>query len=462
MRSEKILAENMLRFGTKNLGQAAAVIRRILEAVGDEPSAITITPEQLTILKTAYGTSMAMKNGAGTIRNVPVKDDLNPLYVLAAAAMNGSIGGWFQSLLSKRAAGNDKIILTALNGAEATSMKFTVDVAEIKLSTSADGTINIANYKTGVSVANFLIYLNTYNLGSIFNNKNWTAGGSEQYAIDADNILNDAGKQDLTGTMTTSNTVYLYRLKGGVSITSGFSSTFVPQPGEFQSVPVTMEGIDTNVNIDAAVSIIVNDFLKNPLLKGWTISKIINQTGVSGNNSLADYNGDLEKFKTATNLTDADLKVSNDQSEIGDDNYMLKPDFIWPTANTQRTISLSFKGSQGGDPYSSRNYFGGLGPIAIKRAANVEAKLKAVPELANATIETKPWVGGSAYSQLGPDGTIFFSITGPNGETQLTKDLIDQISSQKQTAAVIERLASDNDLLSMFSKFNQSDQELPK
>lgn len=461
MRSEKILAENMLRFGTKNLGQAAAVIRRILEAVGDEPSAITITPEQLKLLTTAYGTSMAMKNGNGDIRNVPVKDNLNPIYVLATAAMNGSIGGWFQSLLSKRAAGNDAVILKALNGADKDSMRFTVDVAEIKLSISADGTVSIANYKSGSTVKDFLIYLNTYNLGSIFNNKNWTSAGSEQYAIDADNILNDAGKQDLTGTMETSNTVYLYRLKGGVAVT-GFSSTFVPQPGEFQSVPVTMAGIDTNVNIDDAVSVIVNDFLKNPLLKGWTVSKIINQTGVSGNNSLAEYNEDIEKFKTATNLTDADLKMPDDQSEISDDNNILKPDFIWPTANTQRTISLTFKGSQGGDPYSSRNYFGGLGPIAIKRAANVEEKLKAVPELANATIETKPWVGGSAYSQLGPDGTIFFSITGPNGETQLTKELIDQIASQKQTGAVIERLSSTNDVLGMFSKFNQSDQELPK
>ena len=459
MRSEKILAENMLRFGTKNLGQAVAVIRRIIEAAGDEASAITITSEQLTLLNEVFTKSMAMKNADNTLRNVPVKDNLKPLYVLAAAAMNGSIGGFFQSLLSKRAAGKDTVIKNALNGADKDSMKFTVDIAEIKLSTSADGTISITKYAGG-SVGEFLSYLNTYNLASIFNNKNWSTGGSEQYAIDAENILDANGKQSLAGTMTTSNTVYLYRLKGAIAV-AGFSSTFVPQPGKYQSVPVNIDGINVAANIDSVVSVIVNDFLKNPLLKGWTISSIINQTGVNGNQSLANYNENLESFKTDTGLTDADLKIPNDQSEISDDNDMLKPEFIWPTATTQQTIGLKFLGSKGGPANSSYSHYGGLGPIAVKRAANIEAALKAIPEFANVTIQTKPWVSGTDNPNIGPAGTIFFSIKGPNGETELTSDLITQIAAQKQTAAVIERLVSDNDVLTMFSKFNQSDQELP-
>ena len=153
--------------------------------------------------------------------------------------------------------------------------------------------------------------------------------------------------------------------------------------------------------------------------------------------------------------SDADLKVPTDQSEISDDNNIIKPDFIWPTANTQQTVSIKFKGSKGGDAYSSYGYYGGLGLIAIKRAANIEAALKAVPEFANVTIETKPWVTGTDYPNLGPSGTIFFSIKGPNGETQLTKELIDQIAAQKQSSAIIERLASDNNVTTMFAKFTE-------
>ncbi len=60
---------------------------------------------------------------------------------------------------------------------------------------------------------------------------------------------------------------------------------------------------------------------------------------------------------------------------------------------------------------------------------------------------------GTDYPKLGPTGTIFFSIKGPNGETALTKELIDQVAAQKQSKASIERLASDNTVTTMFSKF---------
>jgi hypothetical protein len=71
-------------------------------------------------------------------------------------------------------------------------------------------------------------------------------------------------------------------------------------------------------------SIIVKDFLKNPILKGWTISKIINQTGVDGALSLAKYSNNLASFKTDTGLEDADLKVIADQREIADENNILE------------------------------------------------------------------------------------------------------------------------------------------
>ena len=451
MKFEKILAENMLRFGTKNLGEAVAIIKKLMEAVGDPAGTITITPEQQTILDTAIKSSTALKNGMVTIKNVLTTNKVNPLYVLCAGAMNGNLGGGLSALFSRREAGSDKLILQAIDSAESAAYNFSVDVAEIQLSSAANGTINIKNYPgTTYTVDEFLTYLNTYNLANWFNSKNWKSG-VEQYVIDAENILDDNGVQTLTNTMETNTSVFLYRYKGGKS--TGFSSTFVPQPGAYQSVPVDIEGINVAANIETPVSIIVNDFLKNPLLKGWTISKIINQTGVNGNISLADYNENLESFKTATGLSDADLKVPNDQSEISDDNNILKPDFIWPTANTQQTVSIKFKGSKGGPADASYGYYGGLGLIAIKRAANIEAALKAVPEFANVPIETKPYVTGTDYPKLGPTGTIFFSIKGPNGETALTKELIDQVAAQKQSKATIERLASDNTATTMFSKF---------
>ena len=46
MNLEKILAENMLRFGTKNLGQSVAILNRLIEAAGDPAGAISITAEQ--------------------------------------------------------------------------------------------------------------------------------------------------------------------------------------------------------------------------------------------------------------------------------------------------------------------------------------------------------------------------------------------------------------------------------
>jgi hypothetical protein len=328
---------------------------------------------------------------------------------------------------------------------------FSIDVPEIKLSTQANGNISIKGYQgTTYTVDEFLTYLNTYNLANWYNSKNWK-GGVEQYVIDAENILDDDDVQSLMNTMETNESIFLYRYKGGKS--TGFSSTFVPQPGKYQSVPVDIDGINVAANIDSVVSIIVNDFLKNPLLKGWTIASIINQTGVNGNQSLANYNENLESFKTDTGLTDADLKMPKDQSQISDDNDILLPDFIWPTVNTQRTITLKFKGSKGGPADASYSYYGGLGPIAFKRAANIEAALKAIPEFANVPIQTKPWVSGTDYPNIGPAGTIFFSIKGPNGETELTSDLITQIAAQKQQAAVIERLVSDNDVKTMFSKF---------
>ena len=111
MSLEKILAENMLRFGTKNLGPAVAVLTQLMEAAGDPAGPISISVPQLAILKTATSTSTALKNGLGTVKNVLVANKQNPLYVLCAGAMNGNMGSAFAALLSRRAAGNDKLIL---------------------------------------------------------------------------------------------------------------------------------------------------------------------------------------------------------------------------------------------------------------------------------------------------------------------------------------------------------------
>ena len=458
MNLEKILAENMLRFGTKNLGQAVAVLTQLMEAVGDPAGPISITGPQLEILKTATNSSSALKFGLGTIKNVLVANNQNALYVLCAGAMNGNMGGAFAALLSRRAAGNDKLILKSIDGADGSSYKFTVDVPEIKLTTSAKGLVDILNYNgTAKTVDEFLTYINTYNLAAWFNNKNWNSA-TEQYVIDADNILNDNNRQSLSGTMSAEMNIYLYRYKGGSTLS--IASNFIPQAGPFQSIPVTIGGINVAADINSATSTIVKDFLKNPILKGWTISKIINQTGVDGKLSLAKYSNNLASFKTDTGLEDADLKVIADQSEIADENNILNPAFIWPDADTQRTTSIKFKGNLGGAADSSYGYFGGLGLIAIKRAANIEAALKATPELANIPIQTKPWVSGTGDTKIGPDGTIFFSVKGPNGETELTKEIIDQLTSQKQSNSIIERLTSDNAVISMFSKFNEDAYEL--
>jgi hypothetical protein len=460
MNLEKILAENMLRFGTKNLGQSVAILNRLIEAAGDPAGAISITAEQSTILATASNTSTAFKNGLQTVKNVLVANKQNPLTVLCAAAMNGNMGGVWASMVSRRAAGNDKLILKSIDGADASSYKFTVDVPEITLTTTAAGLVSIVGYKGATNtVDEFLTYINTYNLAACFNNKNWNKG-NEQYVIDKDTILNDAGQQSLTGTLNTAETnVYLYRYKGGTSLS--IASKFVPQIGPFQSIPLTISGINVAANIESAASTIVNDFLKNPMLKGWTISKIINQTGVDGAQSLAKYSNNLDSFKTDTGLTDADLKVPADQSGIAGAGGTLDPAFIWPDVATQQTTSLKFKGSKGGAADSSYNHYGGLGLIAIKRAANIEAALKAIPEIANVPIQTKPWVSGTEDSKIGQyGGTIFFSVKGPNGETELTKEILAQLASQKQSNSTIERLVSDNTVLAMFSKFNEDAYEL--
>ena len=61
MNLEKILTRNMLRFGTKNLGQAVTVLQ-LMEAVGDAPGTISITAPQLEILNQAKSSSTALKN----------------------------------------------------------------------------------------------------------------------------------------------------------------------------------------------------------------------------------------------------------------------------------------------------------------------------------------------------------------------------------------------------------------
>jgi hypothetical protein len=119
MKFEKILAENMLRFGTKNLGEAVAIISRILEAVGDPAGAISISTKQSTILQTATNTSTALKNGMVTIKNVLTTNKVNPLYVLCAGAMNGNLGGGLSALFNRREAGSDKLILKAIDSADA-------------------------------------------------------------------------------------------------------------------------------------------------------------------------------------------------------------------------------------------------------------------------------------------------------------------------------------------------------
>lgn len=458
MNLEKILTRNMLRFGTKNLGQAVTVLQ-LMEAVGDAPGTISITAPQLEILNQAKSSSTALKNGLSSIKNILVANNQNVLYVLAAGAMNGNIGGNFKALLSKRAAGNDKLILKSIDGAEANSYKFTVDEPEIMLATKANGLVDIKDYNGSTyTVDEFLTYINTYNLAEWFNNKNWNTG-CRQYVINNDTILNDNDKQSLAGTYFDGQpNIYLYRYKGGA--TTSITSNFIPQVGQFQSIPVTIGGINVAVNINSAISTIVNGFLKSPILTGWTISKIINQTGVSGKQSLENYNNNLASFKTATGLTDADLQPTGGQAELAGDNDILNPAFIWPDTNTQQTISTKFKGSLGGAADSDYGHYGGLGFIAIKRAANIEAALKAAPELANITIQTKPWVSGTDNTKIGPDGSIFFTVKGPNGETELTKEIIDQLISQTQANATIERLASDNTVLSMFSKFNTDAYEL--
>lgn len=458
---DKILAENMLRFGTKNLGETVHKLKQLVEQLGSGDgvgAGVQIPQDVLTAIANASATSMAYKNGKAQIAQmkVPVLCNGSIIDALIYGAIKGNAASLGEGGLLKLLGAKGKFqerLMGILDGLGADNLKF-YDYDEVSVNPSAEDPSKVAtlgevtaaagvsgDYQTGSDYNELVTYLNTYNLMNILATK-WTGQGPQQYYINQSDI-DKTGYLDLQNyaLFTQAEAVFYATQKIGVSKAGKTinKSKFIPVAGEKQSIPIPKDTFAAGkvAVTDASFQPVIDaltGFQQDPNFggKGWKITGIQVDTAASLGEPV--QSPDVAAFSTLTGVSAADLQAAG----ITD-------------ANVKDPKGLSAGPAKPGR--SGQDF------LAITRANNIKAKLEA--KFAGIPVTTNPQLAaGTSDARF---GSVTFTVQGPNQEISIPAEMIPQGKAGKaeDLGKVFNfySIRSNADLDSMFASNAVVDQE---
>lgn len=423
---EKILAENMLRFGTKNLGDTVNKLKRLIEGLGsgDAVGAGVVVPQNIIdLIDASRGNSMALKDAVVQLKNmkIPIKCNTSIPYAIVYGAIKGNAAQLGDGGLLKLLGLKNKFIerlKNILDGMASDALLFG-DYGTISLNPYPDDPTKVAtrgevttatgvggDEQTGSDYIELLTYLNTYNLMNCIETK-WTNTGVQQYIIDTSNVdengfLNlDAGNAfyvwpDISFYATAQAGV----AKAGKTVEK---SKFVPVIGPKQEVPI---GPDTFPAMKVAVadagwtkiSEKIDGFVTSPEFggKGWKI------TGFTVNTA-ASLGETVKSANAASFATEAGVQLS-DVTAAGITDSNVKD-------ISQKSPLVAGPAVQG---RSGQDF------LAITRANNIKARLEAA--YPGIPVTTAPALAtGKAEGRF---GAVTFTVLGPNKEVSIPATMV--------------------------------------
>jgi hypothetical protein len=461
---EKILAENMLRFGTKNLGDTVNKLKRLVEGLGAGDgvgAGVQIPADVLTMIQQVAPKSTAYKNGVTQLKNmkIPILCNGNIIDALIYGAIKGNAATWGGGQLLKLLGAKNKFaqkmselldmmaedafaFVDSSNG----TISFNPDpndpskVATMGEVTPAMGVGGVE--ETGSDYNDLLTYLNTFNLMNVVSEQKWSVGGINQFIIDAVSENETTYKSMYPNgylSLAANESIRSYSFcmfyataqagKGRAGKTVS-NTKFIPVAGDTQKIPIPKDTFPKGSVIVAdagfkAITDSLTGFQQDDKFgkAGWKITGITVNTAASlGEKVTADIN----QFSTMTGVSVADLAKAG----------------ITAT-NVKDPAGLSAGPAQQGR--SGQDF------LAITRANNIKAKIEAaVPGI---TVTTNPQLAtGGAEGRF---GEVTFTVQGPNKEITIPAEMVSTgTASQAQDLSKVfncYRIESDFSLDDLFN-----------
>lgn len=424
MSLEKILAENMLRFGTKNLGDTVNKVKRLVEALGAGDGVgqgVVIPTDVLALIQAVGPTSTAYKNAlmSTNAMKIPVLCNGSIIDAIIYGAIKGNAAQLGTGALLKLIGAKDKFrakLSQILNGLPEDSLGF-ADYGSLSFNPYPEDPTKVATYgevtaamgrmgeeQAGSDYMELLKYLNTYNLLNCINTK-WVADGVQQYVmgggydvIEKDGFLNlDAGPALYAySDICFYATAAAGRSKAGKKVTT---SKFVAIAGDKQNVPIDKDTFPKG-------TVAVND-------AGW--SKISN--ALTGFQNDPKFGGAGWKITGLQVSTAASLGEPVESPTVADFSRMsgVSVQDLAAAGITDANVKDP-KGLQAGPAKAGRS---GQDFLAITRANNIKQKLEAA--FAGIPVTITPMLATGAAE--GRFGSVTFTVMGPNKEVTIPAEM---------------------------------------
>jgi hypothetical protein len=455
---EKILAENMLRFGTKNLGSTVNKLKRLIEGLGAGDgvgAGVAIPADALALIQSVGPTCTAYKNAVQQTNamKIPVLCNGSIIDAIIYGAIKGNAAqlgtGGLLKLLGMKKSFAQKL-KKILDGLPEDSLKF-ADASTISFNPYPEDPTKVAtlgevtaamgrggDQQAGSDYMELLKYLNTYNLLNCINTP-WVSEGVQQYVLGDSYAGNDDnGFLDLDagpalyayGDICFYATAAAGVSKAGKTVTK---SKFIPQAGPVQDIPI---GPDTFPAMKVAVadagwtkiSDQIDGFTTSPEFggKGWKITAFTVNTAASL--------GETVKSATAASFaTEAGVQLSDvTAAGITDSN-------VKDISQKSPLVAGPAKAGRSGQDF-----------LAITRANNIKARLEsAYPGI---PVTTAPVLALGKAS--GRYGSVTFTVSGPNKELSIPATMVNTgtASAAKDLSKLFNayRIDSEYPLVSMF------------
>ena len=422
---ERILAENMLRFGTKNLGDTISTVKRLVEQLGAGDgvgAGVNIPADMLALIKQIGPTCSAYKNGVTQLKNmkIPVLCNGSIIDALIYGAFKGNAaqigyGKIFKQLgMTKKF--NEKL-KSVLDGLHSESFMFkdadTVTFNPYPEDPTLVATIGEVTAAMGVSGAEqagssyneLLTYLNTYNLMNAMATQ-WTENGVQQYIFTEkpEDNQDENGFLDLDARAA----LWVYRdicfyataqvgvSKAGKNIST---SKFIPVAGDKQTVPIAPDtfpqmGVTVADGGWSKITSHFEGFKSDPKFggAGWKIKGITVNTAASLGEKVT---ANVAEFSRQTGVPVQDLTKAG----ITD-------------TNVKDPVGLAAGPAKAGR--SGQDF------LAITRANNIKQKLEvAYPGI---PVTTNPMLALGAAA--GRYGSVDFTVEGPSREESIPASMV--------------------------------------
>jgi len=449
---EKILAENMLRFGTKNLGETVDKLKMLVEQLGAGDgvgAGVQIPQNVLTAIQGAAASSTAYKNGVVALRNmkVPILCNGSIIDALIYGAIKGNAvmpyfqGGMLLKLIGKKDFSNK--IIPLLDALPSDMLLFSDD-ATVSLNPDPNDTTKVATIgevtpsmgvggaeQAGSDYNELITYLNTYNLMNAVESE-WRQDGVQQYVIDNSTFVDGYVDMDAGPSLYKNSSLTLYataaigKSKAGKAVTT---SKFIPVAGDVQKIPIPKDTfpkgvVAVNDTAFKSISDALTGFQQDAKFgkAGWTITGITVNTAASLGEKVS---GTIDQFATMTGVSVADLAKAGITA-----------------ANVADPAGLAAGPAKAGR--SGQDF------LAITRANNLKSKIEtAVPGI---TVTTNPQLAAGAAE--GRFGEVTFTVQGPNKEVSIPAEMVSTgVAGQSQDLGKVfncYRISSDYRLFDMF------------